>query len=115
MKPLLFILCFVFGMVQLQIQSEDLVINLNETNETILYEGDKFLNVKIDGDLPEYIKVIVEGVNETEAFDNLDYINHVISYYKDPSFFVRKKLSQSLSGTTFMWLNKALQSSLQLI
>ena len=93
-------------MVQLQIQSEDLVINLNETNETILYEGDKFLNVKIDGDLPEFIKVIVEGVNETEAFDNLDYINHVISYYKDPSFFVRKKLSQSLSGTTFMWLNK---------
>ena len=47
------------------------------------------------------IKFVVE-----ENGNNGDYINHIISYYKDSNFNDRKQLAQSLTDTTFIWLSK---------
>ena len=93
----LIIILIYFEFVILDGQVELTIKNFTDSYQTATnYHFSEDLEVS----LPNYIKIELEGQNP----DN----KYIISYYKqDSSFKERDQLSQSISGKSFMWLNKA--------
>ena len=93
----LIIILIYFEFVILDGQVELTIKNFTDSYQTATnYHFSEDLEVS----LPNYIKIELESQNP----DN----KYIISYYKqDSSFKERDQLSQSISGKSFMWLNKA--------
>ena len=64
-----------------------------------IFNQTESFNVKNIDDA-SYLKIKAEGKDTKEK------INHIISYYKDQELKERQQLSQSISDTSIMWLNK---------
>ena len=93
----IFLILFIFCKFEMNIKEQILTykkINLQSRNDSYYHFIPKSL-------LNTSIKIEVKENSFKE-----DYINHIISYYKDGQFDERKQLAQSLTGTTFMWLNE---------
>ena len=106
--PYFFYLCSIFllfNSVKTQIVKENLTLS-NEGLEVNLIEGDKYYYVSLNSTADKYLLIIVLGENYGTEEEHTNYINHVISFYKDSEFLDRKQLAQSQSEMSFMHLNK---------
>ena len=84
-----------------KLQKDIISIKLIDEEITLISQDDSYYQIIPESILNKSIKILVR-----ENIENENYINHVISYYKDPEFNDRKQLAQSLTGTTYMWLNE---------
>ena len=84
-----------------KIEKDIIPIKLINEEITLISEDNSYYQIIPESILNKSIKILVR-----ENIENENYINHVISYYKDPEFNDRKQLAQSLTGTTYMWLNE---------
>ena len=99
----LFILFLFFTFCKLEINVKD--VNLTDSEMSLFSENKSYFHFIPDPQISKCIKIIVEEVNNNKTNED-DYINHIISYYKDSEFNEREQLAQSVSDTTIMWLNQ---------
>ena len=102
---IIFMLFIFFDFVRLEIVSKEILLKNDSYNENITNNSYFKIKYESESDIPENIKIVAEGEN-SKVDINSNYINHVISYYQDPEFELRKQLSQNISGITVMYLNK---------
>ena len=95
---LILFISFIFCKFEINIKD----INLEDNEMILLSENKSYFHFIPKSALNRCIKIIVEEVLKKED----DYINHIISYYKDSEFKEREQMAQSVSDTTFMWLNE---------
>ena len=94
------ILFISFSFSKLEISTTD--VNLEDAEIVLFSENISYFHFIPNPTMNKFIKIVVEEVVKKED----DYINHIISYYKDSKFNEREQLAQSVSDTTFMWLNQ---------
>ena len=94
------ILFISFAFSKLEISTTD--VNLEDAEMVLFSENISYFHFIPKPTMNKFIKIVVEEVVKKED----DYINHIISYYKDSKFNEREQLAQSVSDTTFMWLNQ---------
>lgn len=99
LKNLVFIYLLTLSFSQIQFEE----INLNRENFSEYYDCvSGIAQYKIINELDYYyLKITVEGKTKEEN------TNHIISFYqKDSELKERKQLSQSVTGSSLMWLSK---------
>ena len=99
-------LLFLFLCYTQSIENIQTIILYNETATIDSLNAPSYLNISFDteSNIPNYIKIQVEHKKKTE---NEVSPKCVISFYQnDANFKERKQFSQSVSGKTFIWLNK---------
>ena len=94
-------LIFIISIFQI-INSNPIDIEIKEGSYNNTYNIKSETQFKVKGILNyNYLKILVS------SDQNIDNINHIISFYQqDQSFSDRKQLSQSFSNSTIMWLTK---------
>ena len=96
---IIYILLYSFIFCKLELDIKEQKLNYEELN--LISQNDSYYHF-----IPESLLNINIKIEVKENTLNEEYINHILSYYKDSQFYERKQLAQSLTGTTFMWLNE---------
>lgn len=98
-KFILFLFVFYIFFNFINLTTSTITFTLDDTNINDIYEKPTYFHVKPNFNVPNYIKISIEGKNKD--------INYIISYYQnDLSLQTRNQLSQNNFGKVFMWLNK---------
>ena len=82
------------------VNSEEIIIDMGEGSYSDSFHNTEPIFKIINGNTFNCIKIEVQGI------DNNKNTKHIISIYKNKDLKERNQLSQSLTGKSFMWLNK---------